>query len=39
MMMKVQMTPGAAGAPAPTAEFSAEKITVTAHVNTLYSLK
>ena len=39
MMMKAQMTPGAAGAQAPTAEFSAEKITVTAHVNTLYGLK
>ncbi len=39
MMMKAQMTPGAAGAPAPTSEFSAEKITVTAHVNALYSLK
>jgi len=39
MMMKAQMAPGAVGAPAPTAEFSAEKITVTAHVNTLYGLK
>jgi uncharacterized protein len=38
MMMKAQ-TAGVAGAPAPTAEFSAEKITVTAHVNTLYGLK
>jgi hypothetical protein len=26
-------------APPPTAEFSAEKITVTAHVNALYNLK
>lgn len=38
MMMKAQMAAGA-GAPAPTAEFSAEKITITAHVNTLYGLK
>jgi hypothetical protein len=30
--------PGAGAAP-PTAEFSAEKITVTAHVNALYALK
>lgn len=39
MAMKAMM-PGAeaAGAP-PTAEFSAEKITVTAHVNALYNLK
>lgn len=29
----------AQAAPAPTAEFSAQKITVTAHVNTLYNLK
>lgn len=40
MMMKAQMAGAAANAPAPaTAEFSAEKITVTAHVNALYSLK
>lgn len=39
MMMKADMAPGAAGAPPPTAEFSAEKITITAHVNTLYGLK
>jgi uncharacterized protein YggE len=39
MMMKAQMAPGVAGTPPATAEFSAEKITVTAHVNTLYGLK
>lgn len=40
MMMKAMgaAEPGAAVAP-PTAEFSAEKITVTAHVNALYGLK
>jgi hypothetical protein len=39
MMMKAQMA-GSGAAPAPpTAEFSAEKITVTAHVNALYALK
>jgi uncharacterized protein len=30
---------GAAAAPPPTAEFGAQKITVTAHVNALYALK
>ncbi len=41
MMAKaVGMSAGAAAAPAPpTAEFSAEKITVTAHINALYNLK
>ena len=39
MMMKAQTRCGRGGCPAPTAEFSAEKITVTAHVNALYSLK
>jgi uncharacterized protein YggE len=39
MMMKAQTAAGVAAAPAPTAEFSAEKITVTAHVNALYGLK
>lgn len=40
MMMKAQIATAAGAAPpAPTAEFSAEKITVTAHVNTLYGLK
>lgn len=39
MMMKAQTSAGVMGAPAPTAEFSAEKITITAHVNTLYGLK
>lgn len=39
MMMKAQAAPGAMANASPTAEFSAEKITVTAHVNTLYSLK
>lgn len=38
MMMKAQAAPMAEAAPA-TAEFSAEKITVTAHVNALYGLK
>jgi uncharacterized protein YggE len=40
MMMKAQMVGADQAAPAPaTAQFSAEKITVTAHVNTLYGLK
>jgi len=41
MMFAKQAVPMAAGAapPAPTAEFGAQKITVTAHVNALYSLK
>ncbi len=39
MMMKAQTAAGIAAAPPATAEFSAEKITVTAHVNALYSLK
>lgn len=37
MMMKAQVA--GAAAPAPTEGFSAEKITVTAHVNALYGLK
>jgi len=36
-MAKMQATPAAA--PPPTAEFGTEKITVTAHVNALYSLR
>jgi uncharacterized protein len=40
MMIKEQAAPmGAAAAPPPTAEFGAQKITVTAHVNALYMLK
>jgi uncharacterized protein YggE len=41
MMAKAAtMSAGAAAAPAPpTAEFGAEKITVTAHINALYNLK
>jgi uncharacterized protein YggE len=41
MMMAKQATPMAAGIapPAPTEEFGAQKITVTAHVNALYALK
>ena len=39
MMMKMETTTSAGAAPAPTSEFSAEKITVTAHVNALYGLK
>jgi uncharacterized protein YggE len=39
MMMKAQTAAGYASPAPATAEFSAEKITVTAHVNTLYSLK
>jgi len=39
MMMKTMSAAGAAAPAPPTAEFSAEKITVTAHVNALYSLK
>jgi uncharacterized protein YggE len=40
MMAKAMAGPGAGAAPPPaTAEFSAEKITVTAHVNALYNLK
>jgi uncharacterized protein YggE len=38
MMQKAQVA-GAMAAPAPTEGFSAEKITVTAHVNALYGLK
>jgi len=38
MMAKAQVA-GAMAAPPPTAEFSAEKVTVTAHVNALYNLK
>ena len=39
MMMKAQIAAGAAAPSPPTAEFSAEKITVTSHVNALYNLK
>jgi uncharacterized protein YggE len=39
MMMKAQASAGVMDKAAPTAEFSAEKITVTAHVNALYGLK
>jgi uncharacterized protein YggE len=39
MMMKAQAAAGVAAAPQVQAEFSAEKITVTAHVNALYGLK
>ncbi len=40
MMMAREAVPmGAAAAPAPTAEFGAQKITVTAHVNALYMLR
>ena len=41
MMMAKQAAPMAVGAaaPAPTEEFGAQKITVTAHVNALYALK
>jgi hypothetical protein len=40
MMMKAMGAANIPGAPTPpTAEFSAEKITVTAHVNALYALK
>ena len=38
-MMAKAMTAGAQAAPPATAEFSAEKITVTSHVNALYNLK
>lgn len=38
-MMAKAMGGAAAAPPPPTAEFSAEKITVTAHVNALYDLK
>ncbi len=38
-MMAKAATMAAQAAPPPTAEFSAEKITVTAHVNALYNLK
>jgi len=37
--MAKAMTAGAQAAPPATAEFSAEKITVTSHVNALYNLK
>jgi uncharacterized protein len=39
MMMKAQMAADAASPAPATADFSAEKITITAHVNTLYGLK
>jgi len=39
MMAREAAAPMGAAAPAPTAEFGAQKITVTAHVNALYSLK
>lgn len=39
MMAKAAPMAGTMGTPAPTAEFSAEKITVTAHVNALFGLK
>jgi uncharacterized protein len=39
MVMARQAPMGAAAPPAPTAEFGAQKITVTAHVNALYMLK
>ena len=39
MMAKAAPMAAQAAAPAPTEEFSAEKITVTAHVNALYNLK
>jgi len=39
MMMKVQAAAGVSSTPPPAAEFSAEKITVTAHVNALFGLK
>src|SRR5271165_4842088 len=40
MMMAREAAPmGIANAPPPTAEFGAQKITVTAHVNALYGLK
>jgi len=38
-LMQKAMIAGAEAAPPPTAEFGAEKITVTAHVNALYNLK
>ncbi len=38
-MMAKAMVAGAQAAPAPTAEFGAEKIVITAHVNALYGLK
>jgi len=39
MMAKVATMGAQAAPPPPTAEFSAEKITVTSHVNALYNLK
>lgn len=39
MMAKSTMGAMSEAAPAPTTQFSAEKITVTAHVNALYNLK
>lgn len=39
MMARAQIAGAPAAPPPPTAEFSAEKITVTAHVNALYNLK
>jgi len=39
MMAKAMVAGAEAAPPPPTAEFSAQKITVTAHVNALYNLK
>ena len=39
MMARVATMGGPAATPAPTEEFSAQKITVTAHVNALFNLK
>ncbi len=39
MMAKAAPMAGTMGTPPPTEEFSAEKITVTAHVNALFGLK
>src|SRR5271165_6620052 len=39
MAFAKQAAPMAVGGPAPTEEFGAQKITVTAHVNALYALK
>jgi uncharacterized protein YggE len=39
MAMKALSAQAVPAAPPPTAEFSAEKVTVTAHVNALYNLK
>jgi len=39
VMPRAMMAMKTAGAPAPTEEFTPQKVTVTAHVNALFALK